>query len=570
MTPSNAVLLARIRRERLARSDRRSAAELDAARADALTGNPEPYLRLQWPTVRWEPWQLDAIQAICDPKIRIVALKGATGVGKNLVGGIACCLFYDLHHDARIRITRDTYDNAVAMAFGEVAKWWRRMRYRPSGQLLRAGADDGPERWMQCVNPRSEEGFHGVHSGHVKYWFDEATAPNLANRFEAAMTQAHKVLASANPRTMSGWFRDLYPRDNPNENQTVVTHHGVARLITISQTDCTNVRERCLSKPVGPIGGITIEGTHYRHGDLIPQDHYRLKKPIIPGQTCYDEAQVYLTHPDPFQRNVMGMGQFPEEDPAKQVILGTWVDRAVARWQWADSLLRAAENRPEAFRQWLADRLLPVQCFGLDVAASAHGDETVLAAGGRLGVRKLHTCQFRDTQQTVAWVLETASSLGIDLTRGAVPVAIDYGGGYGNAVGDPLRARGVRVVEVHGGAAPEVESKRYGNRRAELYGEFGRRLDPAGDFAESPYAVPGDSMLRAELVVPQKVFAGQDGQKFYLTPKTRKGSSQNFSGRTIEEQLGRSPDRADAVVNCLAAVPHIGADLSQWLDMGAF
>ncbi len=51
--------------------------------------------------------------------------------------------------------------------------------------------------------------------------------------------------------------------------------------------------------------------------------------------------------------------------------------------------------------------------------------------------------------------------------------------------------------------------------------------------------------MAAELCAPERIYLS-DGVRFRITPKTRAGS--HFEGETIKEKLGRSPDRADAVV----------------------
>lgn len=543
--------------------------EYDRAVAEARQGNVEPYVLYQWPGTELDPWQWEALRSLFSPDILGVWMKGSTGCGKNAVGGIAMCLAFGIWRDCKIRLTRDNYNDAVSVAFGEVDKWFRRMSVKPPGQLLTASIQDTKEHYVHVVNPQAEEGFHGVHSGHVVIWLDEATSVNLEKRFDAAMTQAHKFLATANPRTTGGYFREMFSVPNPNQNQTVTNQYGKHRLITVSAEYCRNVRDRCLRKPVAPVGGITIDGQRFRHGDSIPRELFRQRHPIIPGQVCYDEAQALLHHPDPFIRNVFGKGRFPEDDPEKQVILSSWLNRPdgpCERWARWDRLWRSAHER--GMPRWildLLDRYLPVEAFGLDVAASRHGDETVLTAGGSRGVRGQHVTQFQDTQQTVEWVLETArSQYGIDLTRGGHPVAVDWGGGYGNSVGDPLRHRGVRIVEVRGNDKSDIDPKRYYNKRAEGYGELGERIDPDGQWRDTPFLLPDDPKLKEELVAPEKIFVGHDGLRFRITPKTLPPGDKNTS---IHKKLGRSPDRGDSLVYWYRALGHVGPSVEEWLDV---
>lgn len=528
--------------------------ELETAIRQARSGQIRPYVELQWPDAVLDDWQWDILESLFDLTIRRVFVKGNTGCGKGAAAGIACCTYFHIWNDAKIIITRDSVRTAQKIAFGEVDKWWRKMRFKPPGKLLTSGVFDNNQHSISLANPQHIEGFRGAHSPHVLFWFDEATAPNLEDKYKLANTQAKKFLALSNPSTLSGTFRDSFPAVEPDKTQTIIDQYGNTRCITVSGWECTNVKEKCLEQPVSPIGGIKIGDNYYPHGSPIAADDFERVQPRIPGQTCYDEFMALLNDADPLVRNVYALGKFPDQDPDKQVILPDWLIEPVKFWTRWNRLYLRARQYTHNFALKLLDQILPVESFGLDVAASRFGDTSVLAVGGRYGIRAIHECQFSDTQQTMDWVLETAVSYSIDLKRGNVPIAIDWGGGYGNAVGDPLKKRNVNVIEVHGNASSNLDSKKYANKRAELYGEAARRLDPAGDFRMMPFALPDNQRLKAELVAPEKIYAGHDGEKFYITPKGRRGSDENYNGKTLHEILGRSPDRADALVYCLYAL----------------
>lgn len=528
--------------------------ELETAIRQARSGQIRPYVELQWPEAVLDDWQWDILESLFDLTIRRVFVKGNTGCGKGAAAGIACCTYFHIWNDAKIIITRDSVRTAQKIAFGEVDKWWRKMRFKPPGKLLTSGVFDNNQHSISLANPQHIEGFRGAHSPHVFFWFDEATAPNLEDKYKLANTQAKKFLALSNPSTLSGTFRDSFPVVDPDKTQTIIDQYGNTRCITVSGWECTNVKEKCLEQPVAPIGGIKIAHNYYPHGSPIAADDFEKVQPRIPGQTCYDEFMALLNDADPLIRNVYALGKFPDQDPDKQVILPDWLIEPVKFWtRWNRLCLRAREQF-HILALKLLEQILPVEGFGLDVAASRFGDASVLAVGGRYGIRAIHECQFSDTQQTMSWVLETANSHGVDLEQGIVPIAIDWGGGYGNAVGDPLKKRNVNVIEIHGNASSNLDSKKYANKRAELYGEAARRLDPAGDFRMMPFALPDNQRLKAELVAPEKIYAGHDGEKYYITPKGRRGSDANYNGKTLHEILGRSPDRADAVVYCLCAL----------------
>lgn len=527
---------------------------VEAAIRQARSGHIRPYVNIQWPEAVLDDWQWDILESMFDPTIRRVFVKGNTGCGKGAAAGIACCAYFHIWDDAKIIITRDSVRTAQKIAFGEVDKWWRKMRFKPPGKLLTSGVFDTNQHSISLANPQHIEGFRGAHSPHVLFWFDEATAPNLEDKYKLANTQAKKFLALSNPSTLSGTFRESFPIVDPDKTQTIIDQFGKTRCITVSGWECTNVKEKCLEQPVAPIGGIEIAGTYYSHGSPIAENDFQLVRPRIPGQTCYDEFMSLLNDADPLIRNVYALGKFPDQDPEKQVILPGWLLEPVKFWtRWNRLSLRAREQS-HLFALKLLEQILPVESFGLDVAASRYGDTSVLAVGGQYGIRAIHECQFSDTQQTMCWVLDTAQTYGIDLSQGIVPIGIDWGGGYGNAVGDPLKKRNVHVIEIHGNATSILDSKKYANKRAELYGETARRLDPAGDFRMMPFALPDNQRLKEELVAPEKIYAGHDGEKFYITPKGRRGSDANYNGKTLHERLGRSPDRADAVVYCLSAL----------------
>lgn len=544
-----------LEQEKRARAQKESIeAELKYVINEARAGKVRPYVKIQWPAVQLDDWQWDILDSLFDPTIRRVFVKGNTGCGKGAAAGIACCIYFHIWSDAKIIITRDSMKMAQKIAFGEVDKWWREMVIKPPGTLQISGVYDNKQHLISLANPQHIEGFRGAHSPHVLFWFDEATAPNLEDKYKLANTQAKKFLALSNPSTLSGAFRDAFPIVEPDKTQTILDQYGKTRCITVSGWECTNVKQKCLEQPVAPLGGVEIAGIFYPHGAPIAKMHFDQCQPRIPGQTCYDEFMALLHDSDPLIRNVYALGKFPDQDPEKQVVLPGWLVEPMKFWQrWNQLWLRATQgNHPLALKR--LDAILPVEGFGLDVAASRYGDSSVLAVGGRYGIRAIHECQFSDTQQTMWWVLETALSYGIDLKQGTVPIAIDWGGGYGNAVGDPLKKLNVHVIEVHGNATSDLDTKKYANKRAELYGEVGRRLDPAGDFRMMPFALPENERLKAELIAPAKIYSGHDGEKYYITPKGRRGADENFMGKTLREMLGRSPDRADAVVYCLCAL----------------
>lgn len=278
--------------------------------------------------------------------------------------------------------------------------------------------------------------------------------------------------------------------------------------------------------------------TFYQEGERIRPEHIELTRVLIPQQMDLALFRDNCAHKDPRMREVFAHGRFPPEDPTRQLILPSWLDFHEAAWQ------------PYPYGP-------KCKAVGIDVAASTDGDETSLIPGSETGVTDIHRWRERDTMQTVGWILRTMLSVyQIDLTRGHVPAVVDMDG-LGKGVGDRLREQGAWVIEFRGNAGSQVDPKTYGNLRAEAYGELARRLDPAGEWGNMPWAIKPDEKLRPELTAPEKVYSGSDGLRFHISPKRRRPDTSE-SVQTVQDIIGRSPDTADGVVYLFHGVRELG------------
>lgn len=171
--------------------------------------------------------------------------------------------------------------------------------------------------------------------------------------------------------------------------------------------------------------------------------------------------------------------------------------------------------------------------LGCDVARFG-SDETVIAArqGGR--VRIVKTYVGRDTMQTVGEVLAAARRLAEDA---AIPpmfmrIVIDDDG-VGGGVTDRLRELDeFPVVKFNAAALPFTSD--YPNRRSELWFAFAEAL-PDVD-------LDGDDQLAGDLTAPRYSLDSRGRRVVEAKADTKK-------------RLGRSPDRADAVLLTFAAAP---------------
>lgn len=470
-------------------------------------------VRHHWPDILLDDWQASIIWHILSGQntdLNEVVIKGCTRAGKGFAVALASCLWFQAVSECKIVITSQRHKHAHDVMFGELLKCRKRMKHPCPGDNGIQRVRQSEQKYIVTASPESGEGFSGQHGPATLFLFDEATSVS-EEYWDQAKTQAACVVALANPRTMSGWFRGLFPAASMDETQMMEIPGGRRYLVTVGGGDCLNVKE----------------GKH-----------------MIPSQITRERYLALKEHPNPRWSRVMADGLFPEEDEDILVIAPSWLERHIQGWR--------------------SD--IHVAAFGLDVAASEAGDKTVLAAGGSGGCVGVDELQDVDTMRVVAWVIRIAQDkYGIDLKAGGTAVVVDMDG-LGKGVGDRLVEVGVHVIEFRGNATSEVDPKQYANLRAEAYGELGRRLDPRGAFPDEVWGLPRDADLLEDLCAPERIYSS-DGVKFRLTPKDHPGGKEltRHKGLTIRQKLGRSPDKGDAVAYLYHGVRAYQTALS-WKD----
>lgn len=485
------------------------------------------------PVLRLDYWQRIILAAFFDVTIFEVFIKGCTGAGKGASASLGLILWYYVYpEDARITITSRDGNHAQRNLFGDTVKWYKKMVVPPAGKQLSTAISDHERHYIKLLNPDPKsptagESFSGAH-GSV-YAFDEASAcPEIF--YENCQKNARKIFALSNPRTLFGFFRNGF-KGLANEDRTGLVWGTIGQrlCITIGGLDCINVRKRRLKKPVAPLLGINIAGRHYNAGERIKGPNVNAIETLIPNQIDLALYQANSNNPDPNKVAIFADGKFPREDPEKQVILPSWVDRHTSAW-------RDGYAKPMA--------------FGLDVARSADGDKTTLASGDDNGVHRLVKWQYANTVYHVKRVLEITESFGIDIRKGRHPICVDMDG-LGAGVGDMLAELGIWVIEFRGNALAEVDRRQHANLRTEGYALLGKRLSDMERWKDSPWVLPADEMLARGLIAVEKVY-GDDPLRFKVTPKSKKPGQKI---ETVQEKLdGKSPDEADSVMYLFHAV----------------
>jgi hypothetical protein len=226
---------------------------------------------------------------------------------------------------------------------------------------------------------------------------------------------------------------------------------------------------------------------------------------------------VYLAQlqnrPEPLRSQLLH-GDFlaGREDDAWQVIPSDWIQEARMRW---------TPQRPD----------MPMTTLGIDVAAGG-ADRTALAARYGSWFAPVKAVPGDQTPDGMS-----VATHAFGMMRDGCTVVVDLGGGWGgDAYGhlsrhlpDDALVPFMGINPSHRMSANGIE--RFANLRAEAWWRFREALDPA---TGADIALPPDPELAAELAMPRRV------------PERRE--IQIESKEQIIKRLGRSPDKADAVV----------------------
>ena len=219
--------------------------------------------------------------------------------------------------------------------------------------------------------------------------------------------------------------------------------------------------------------------------------------------------------PEPL-RSQMRDGDFlaGRQDHVWQAIPTAWIRAAQARWRPLDPAERG-----------------PMTCCSMDVARGGKDTSTIA---------RRHNCWFDELAQVpgsvtadgpsgAAWLVQHA--------RDGAPAPIDTVG-VGASVYDHAKGLNMNVFPVVGSAAaPGMDkSGRLGfrNQRAQMYWSLREALDPT---AANPLALPPDPELFSDLAAV----------RYKVVTMGKQAALLMRSKDEIREELGRSPDKGDAV-----------------------
>lgn len=220
--------------------------------------------------------------------------------------------------------------------------------------------------------------------------------------------------------------------------------------------------------------------------------------------------------PEPLRSQLLN-GDFivGRKDHEYQVFPTAWVKAAQDRWT----------ERPPSGSIMTA--------IGVDVAQGGD-NQTVLAPRHGPWYAELVVKSGFDTPKP-----SDTAGLIVAVRRDNALVIIDMGGGFGGGVKERLNENDIKVIPFNGAGESSERTKdkqlTFVNKRAEAHWKFREALDPDQEHG-AQIALPPDPLLLAELTAARWKL-GSRGIQIESKDEIKK-----------PERLGRSPDRADAVI----------------------
>lgn len=485
-----------------------------------------------WPHVRFYKEQRELIESVWDND-ETVCVAG-NQLGKDFTTAFIVVVFFLTRHPCRIVTTSVDGSQLEGVLWGEMRRFIQDSRYpleaERGGPLLVQhlkirkvyhGRVCGVSYIMGRVAARGE-GLQGHHCNPSDLKLANDGVPRTLavgdecsglddESFRMLATWSRRRLYIGNPWPCENYFKHAV-KGRPNTKDIggdLVRASGEGyrrKVIRIRAEDSPNVRlalaqQRAGKKPTGEV--------------------------IVPGCKTWEEYQENRRLWDPVQQCVSLDAEF---------------------WEGADVLMFPPEwlNRAHEIHDALLLKKRKAKAVGIDTGQGSAN--TVLTAADEDGILEQMSLKTPDTSRIPDIVVEFGERHGVPAERWYFDSG---GGGYEHAC--LLRRYGYNVRAIPFGGAVSLEPRRgvrpfeqrkeqteeravYFNKRAELYGEFRRRL-------QQGYGVPrGLTELRRQLAPIPLTY--DDNGKLKMLPKR----SDDPDKPSLEKLLGRSPDEADSAV----------------------
>lgn len=523
--------------------------------------DPILFAKTYWPDVTFYRQQQEIIYSVIENDETYV--PAGNQLGKDFVAGFIALWWFVSRRPARVVTTSVKMDQLEDVLWGEIRRFvqtaisplpiqYNHMKIRQvksNGKLV-------PNAELVGQVSNTQEGLLGRHSttdfkarqydiSRTLVIFDEASGID-DQTYNSTQTWAQRKLIIGNPFPCNNFFkRGVKAGDLPRKSRR--GYHR--RVIKIRAVDSPNIRYGLEEQRLGraPSNRIFIPGVKsfekYEQDQLLWDDV--LKKVGLEAE-FYEGVEVLLYPPD-------------------------WL------------------NAAEDYADLIADK--PRQAEGMGVDPGEGVANTCITVVDRFGIIDMLSIKTPDTSIIPTLILSYMHKHNLSADQ----VCIDRGGG-GKEHADALRADGygVRTIgfgeklaaEAHTGILlmeEKTELKEhqyvYKNRRAEMYGDLRRLLDPNRNAVNiglydpvtsepiNRFAIPRQYHELRRQLAPIPLMRDEEG-RLVLPPKNKKDSGgQEWESKsqtkkiTLTDLIGRSPDEADSLVLAIHAMLKGGRDV---------
>lgn len=305
------------------------------------------------------------------------------------------------------------------------------------------------------------------------------------------------------------------------ESQGIDDHVWEAMFANLASEES---RLLALGNPLSPSGRFyqICRSDHWHRIQIGASDHPNVQqgREVVPGaittRFVEDMANNFGRESPVFRSRVLG--RFPDEGE-EGLFRRSWLERAAQKWE-------AEQKHPDPDRR----EIEPV--VAVDPARFG-ADSTAVAVRRGPVIEEIITWSRKDLMETCGKVIRVLNRVGVErhvAGRGRGEVVVDAVG-VGSGVVDRLDEEGYAVSGYKSSRRPR-DKERFHSSRAEAYWELRERLE------DGRVALPRDEELFDELLATR--------WRASSAGKVRLESKSDLRGR-----IGRSPDKADAVVMSL-------------------
>ena len=392
-----------------------------------------------WPKIRLAPYQVEIFKSIRDN--RMTFCHSAAGIGKDFISARIMLWFFTTRFPAKVLGMSVTETQIEAVLWGEIDTALR-TAVDPFGLdqghlRLEVSDEKGQkyaEHWLVLRTARDVEAVQGMHLAspdglpRVLWILDEASA--IEDKFfDAAQSQADRILAIGNPLVNSGFFAtECKLGDQPDPEDP---SRYWRKVIHVDGLDSPNVR--------------------------AGMEHKRLGRPgppptLIPGVLSYADYIFRDSQWDGYNKMTRLHGLFHQGEDA-QLFPWAWIERAAAAWEEIKGLQRG----PFA--------------LGIDTASGGR-DNAAFVVLDHLGIVEIVVTDGKDTTKLYAMTKRLMAKYHISPRM----VAVDAAGGK-EIIADRLAHEGttIRCVSF---AQKAKDAKQFINARAEMYGRLSGGFNP--------------------------------------------------------------------------------------------